>query len=273
MPALAAGFPAAPAPAEFRPAAVKLARDASVTRGAERRLESRNTAAAGPPDGKGPMATEAPASSTSRTSTPGRRFDERQPRDHRRRDQGLRRRLRPAAVPSRRGGRRGDSFFGGLAASGWHTAALTMRLLVETRADRRRADRRRRRDRLAAPDPPRRRAAAWMQRRRGGHAVALAPRSRLRSPSAPRRSTSTASRCRSLTARMVGAAPAANGAARFRAFHSPAKAGIAAAPAGTLRPPARLFPTPLDDIPAAAAERTGHRNAWRRNARCRSRPT
>ena len=44
------------------------------------------------------------------------------------------------------------SMFGGLAASGWHTAALTMRLLVGgRRSDRRRRRRRGRGDHVAAP--------------------------------------------------------------------------------------------------------------------------
>ena len=46
-----------------------------------------------------------------------------------------------------------------------------------------------------------------------------------------------------------------------RPFSFGGKPAIAAAPAGTEVRPARLFPTPLDDIPAAAAEETGNRNA------------
>ena len=47
-------------------------------------------------------------------------------------DQGIRGAIRPAAVPSRRRGGETARLFGGLAASGWHTAAITMRLLVES---------------------------------------------------------------------------------------------------------------------------------------------
>jgi acyl dehydratase len=46
-------------------------------------------------------------------------------------DQGICSRVRPPAFPPRRGAAR-QTFFKGLAASGWHTAALTMRLLVES---------------------------------------------------------------------------------------------------------------------------------------------
>ena len=45
------------------------------------------------------------------------------------------------------------TFFGGLAASGWHTAAITMRLLVQDLADRRGPHRRQRRDLLARARP------------------------------------------------------------------------------------------------------------------------
>ncbi|MFL5394960.1 MAG: MaoC/PaaZ C-terminal domain-containing protein [Myxococcales bacterium] len=62
---------------------------------------------------------------------PGAEIRLRRPPRRRGRDQGFRDRIRSATVPSRRDSARG-SFFGGLAASGWHTAALTMRLLVES---------------------------------------------------------------------------------------------------------------------------------------------
>ena len=45
------------------------------------------------------------------------------------------------------------TFFGGLAASGWHTAAITTRLNVESGLPVDGGDRRRWRDRMAAPDP------------------------------------------------------------------------------------------------------------------------
>ena len=51
------------------------------------------------------------------------------------------------------------------------------------------------------------------------------------------------------------------------------KPAIGAAPAG-LALPVRLFPTPLDDIPAAADEKTGHMQPFQmKDTRCRLRPT
>ena len=46
-------------------------------------------------------------------------------------DQGFCRRIRSPAIPLDEDAAL-DTIFGGLAASGWHTAALTMRLLVES---------------------------------------------------------------------------------------------------------------------------------------------
>src|SRR3954453_23506064 len=71
---------------------------------------------------------------------PGAEIRLRRPQRRRGRDQGFRDRIRSATVPSRRDSARG-SFFGGLAASGWHTAnqngepvqILVMNLLVEAR--------------------------------------------------------------------------------------------------------------------------------------------
>src|SRR5262249_47098021 len=56
---------------------------------------------------------------------------ERDPCHRRGANQGVRRSVRSAALPPRR--REGEGqLFAGLAASGWHTAAITMRLLVES---------------------------------------------------------------------------------------------------------------------------------------------
>ena len=68
-----------------------------------------------------------------------------------------------------------DTFFAGLAASGWHTAALTMRLLVETVPIAGGLIGGGRRDRLAAPDPPRRCAAPRMHHQRPSPRRARAP--------------------------------------------------------------------------------------------------
>jgi acyl dehydratase len=67
------------------------------------------------------------------------------------------------------------SLFKGLAASGWHTAAITMRLLVGGGAPIAGGHhRRRRRARLAAPGPPGRRAHG-RERGRGNHPLPLPP--------------------------------------------------------------------------------------------------
>ena len=71
------------------------------------------------------------------------------------------------------------TLFGGLAASGWHTAAITMKLLVESGlpAARRRNHRKRRRDQLAQTHAARRRPQRG-QRNRRGEPVTLAAGSR-----------------------------------------------------------------------------------------------
>src|SRR5262249_8374735 len=60
------------------------------------------------------------------------------------------------------------TLFGGLAASGWHTAAITMKLLVESGLPLRGGHhRKRRRDQLAAGDAARRQTARIKRNRRG----------------------------------------------------------------------------------------------------------
>ena len=63
----------------------------------------------------------------------GERDRARQPHLHGRGHQGLRRALRSAAVPSRRGGGGALAFRPALCASGWHTACVWMRLVIDHR--------------------------------------------------------------------------------------------------------------------------------------------
>ena len=70
-----------------------------------------------------------------------------------------------------------DSLFSGLVASGWHTAAMTMRLLVERIAAGRRPHRRRRGTLLAAADQAWRHPAR-RERGSGDHPLAVAAGSR-----------------------------------------------------------------------------------------------
>jgi acyl dehydratase len=62
--------------------------------------------------------------------TPGRVFELGAVDGVRGRDRRVRLPLRPAAVPHR-SGRRAETMFGGIIASGWHTCSMCMRLLVD----------------------------------------------------------------------------------------------------------------------------------------------
>ncbi len=78
------------------------------------------------------------------------------------------------------------TFFGGLVASGWHTAAITMRLSGrKRRADCRRRHRRRRHHQVATSDLCRRYADGARSHRRD-HALGEAPRPRHGARSAPK---------------------------------------------------------------------------------------
>ncbi len=95
----------------------------------------------------------------------------------RKRDQDLRAPIRPTAVSSRRGCGEIDHCSAGLAASGWHTAALTMQLLVSDGPPLAGGHHRRRHRRIALAEAgAARRHAAHRMRSAGGAAVALAAR-------------------------------------------------------------------------------------------------